>query len=432
MINKTQYNGVTVVWRGDLPSNTPDFINDVCTGVKPRGNYGCVVILNDNERYYISDHFSSYPIWFTNNDYDWFYHDLVKRTNNLERDDSFFNERKMMGGFTVSLRTPYLNIRRVPTDAMIHVKNGETKIIKQETLIDDKLSTNSIEDIRTYFENLIEKNVAEKNVLFLSGGKDSTTLAHIIKKLGLEKKFKFVSLWSPKAKQHEKEPVTRIASQLQIDVQFVPIEYSGQIFDEETNKHFFSHWIENTYSAKRKAIFDLDISDHLCWSGEVGVGNMQSRYVLQYFAQKGFNIEAMAKFAVNICGSHRRIGSTKPDALKYLNSPEEYKRCYEYFEAQLRDNKHPDEINKLLFCRLKEESAFRVFAYNQDKELKWIHPYTDFKFINSCVNWTSSIKFISNKDKNIYRLLWPEMTTIPWEYAKSGLGIPAYSKYNTN
>ena len=259
MINKTQYNGVTVVWRGDLPSNTPDFINDVCTGVKPRGNYGCVVILNDNERYYISDHFSSYPIWFTNNDYDWFYHDLVKRTNNLERDDSFFNERKMMGGFTVSLRTPYLNIRRVPTDAMIHVKNGETKIIKQETLIDDKLSTNSIEDIRTYFENLIEKNVAEKNVLFLSGGKDSTTLAHIIKKLGLEKKFKFVSLWSPKAKQHEKEPVTRIASQLQIDVQFVPIEYSGQIFDEETNKHFFSHWIENTYSAKRKAIFDLDI-----------------------------------------------------------------------------------------------------------------------------------------------------------------------------
>ena len=85
-----------------------------------------------------------------------------------------------------------------------------------------------------------------------------------------------------------------------------------------------------------------------------------------------------------------------------------------------------------MFCRLKEESAFRVFAYNQDKELKWIHPYTDFKFINSCVNWTSSIKFISNKDKNIYRLLWPEMTTIPWEYAKSGLGIPAYSKYNTN
>ena len=239
-------------------------------------------------------------------------------------------------------------------------------------------------------------------------------------------------MWSPKAKQHEKEPVTRIASQLQIDVQFVPIEYSGQIFDEETNKHFFSHWIENTYSAKRRAIFDLDISDHLCWSGEVGVGNMQSRYVLQYFAQKGFNIEAMAKFAVNICGSHRRIGSTKPDALKYLNSPEEYKRCYEYFEAQLRNNKHPDDINKLLFCRLKEESAFRVFAYNQDKELKWIHPYTDFKFINSCVNWTSSIKFISNKDKNIYRLLWPEMTTIPWEYAKSGLGIPAYSKYNTN
>ena len=91
MINKTQYNGVTVVWRGDLPSNTPDFINDVCTGVKPRGNYGCVVILNDNERYYISDHFSSYPIWFTDNDYDWFYHDLVKRTNNLERDESFFN-----------------------------------------------------------------------------------------------------------------------------------------------------------------------------------------------------------------------------------------------------------------------------------------------------------------------------------------------------
>ena len=106
MINKTQYNGVTVVWRGDLPSNTPDFINDVCTGVKPRGNYGCVVILNDNERYYISDHFSSYPIWFTNNDYDWFYHDLVKRTNNLERDDQDFEFNQDIDNDNENFRSP--------------------------------------------------------------------------------------------------------------------------------------------------------------------------------------------------------------------------------------------------------------------------------------------------------------------------------------
>ena len=433
MINKTQYNGVTVLYKGTLPTNTQDFIKDVCTGVKPRGNYGSVVVLSNNERYYVTDHFCTYPLWYTENDWDWYYQELVDRTSNLSNNESFNNEKKVMGGFTVSSLTPFNEISKVPTDAIVHVKDGKTNIIHHETLIDDHLSTNGIEEIRDNFQNLIRENVAEKNVLFLSGGKDSTTLAHIIKKLNLDHKFKFISLWSPKAKQHEKEPVTRIASRLDIPVEFVSVDYSGEIFDEDTNKHFFSFWTENTYSAKRKAIIDKGYTDHLCWSGEVGVGNMQSKYVLQYYAQKGYNIEAMAKFSVNICGSHRRLGSTKSDALSYLKTPTEYDRCCEHFKKQLESfEKHPDEINRILFCRLKDESAFRVFAYNQDKDIQWIHPYTDFKFINSCVNWTSSIKFISNKDKNIYRLLWPEMTTIPWEYAKSGLGIPAHSKYNTN
>ena len=433
MINKTQYNGVTVLFRGTLPTNTQDFIQDVCRGVKPRGNYGSVVVLSDNERYYVTDHFSTYPIWYNQNDYDFFYQDIAKRTEIKTKEESFYNERKVMGGFTVSDMSPFKEIKRVPIDSIVHVKDGETKIIKHDTLIDSSVSSNGVEEVKTNFENFIAKNCAEKNVLFLSGGKDSTTIAHVVKKLGLANKFRFLSLWSPKAKQHEKEPVSRIAIHLDIPVEFIEVEYSGRIFDDETNARFFDFWTENTYSAKRKAIMDLGLTDSLCWSGEVGVGNMQSRYVLQYYAQKGYQKDKLARFSVNICGTHRRSASVTDHALEYLDTPTEYERCVNHFESVLDNfDRHPDVINRILFHRLKDESAFRVYAYSQDDKINWIHPFTNFNFINSCINWPSSIKFVNDRDKNIYRLLWPEMTTIPWEYAKSGLGIPASSKYNAN
>ena len=165
------------------------------------------------------------------------------------------------------------------------------------------------------------------------------------------KKSQGVRIQAQRSKTNEKEAVTRIAEAIGIEVQFVQIEYSGKIFDQKTNEQLFDFWIENSYSAKKKAIQILGLQDHLCWSGEVGVGNMQSRFVLQYFAQKGYNIEDMAKFHVNICGSYRRLCSVTSEPLAYMNpvSPDIYQECVDYFKNQLETfEEHPKTSENVL------------------------------------------------------------------------------------
>ena len=70
--------------------------------------------------------------------------------------------------------------------------------------MNDKVTTENFVELRDNFEKYIIDKCSDKNVLFLSGGKDSATLAHIIKKLNLQDKFKFISLWSAKSKTNEK------------------------------------------------------------------------------------------------------------------------------------------------------------------------------------------------------------------------------------
>jgi len=72
-----------------------------------------------------------------------------------------------------------------------------------------------------------------------------------------------------------------------------------------------------------------------------------------------------------------------------------------------------------MFSRLQDEGAYRLFNYSQDN-LKWVHPYAEDEFISACVNMPSEYK----GKKNLYKLMYPELTDIPWRYPKSGLGIP--------
>ena len=427
-----EYKNWNIKYRGNFPCSTEQFVSDIEQGKKPQGVYGAICTRN-NEMFLVTDHFGSYPIWYTKEQASFYFYDIPK--HNLSRNEQFFFERDMFGGFTASNRTKYNEIKRVQPDCIVHIKNGVDSIKQFQSLMNDKVAPENFAELRDNFEKYIIDNCSDKNVLFLSGGKDSATLAHVIKKLNLQDKFKFISLWSANSKTNEKEAVTRIAEAIGIEVQFVAIDHSGKIFDEKTNEQFFDFWIENSYSAKKKAVHLLGLQDHLCWSGEVGTGTFSSKFTLQYFAQKGYNIEDMARLYVNVTGTYWRSISTTSDPLAYMNpvSPDIYQECVDHYKNQMKTfEEHPDKLNRLLYGWLKDFSCFRLYAYSQDKEIQWIHPFAEYNFINTCINLPNSVKFYNNKEKCIYRAIWPEMTNIPWEYGKSGLGIPAYSKYHAN
>jgi hypothetical protein len=306
------------------------------------------------------------------------------------RNEDFFTERTFLGGWTVSDRHPIVGLKR-------HAMT--------ELLPDKSINTATPDDLRSILEKTILKYATDKNVIFISGGKDSTSLAHIFKKLDIP--FKAISLYSELATTSEVPVVQQIEKALDIEVEYFKVDVIPK-FD-------FQYWVENPYTAKCMAITELGLEDHTIFTGEVGTGEMQVNQSLQYTAMMGYQPKDISRWHVNVCGSYRTVNSVK----EIYDDPI-YFECIEHFEKRFSEwDRHPDILNRVMFSRLQDEGAYRLFNYGIDF-LEWVHPFAENEFIHTCVNMPSSFK----GGKNLYRLMYPDLSDIPWRYPKSGLGIP--------
>ena len=305
------------------------------------------------------------------------------------QNEDFFTERTFLGGWTVSDRHPVKGLKR-------HTHNM--------SLLDDNVVDCSIQELKDIIESILPEYAEEKNALFISGGKDSTTLAHILKKLDIP--FVPVSLHSSNSRTSEYSVVKDIEKDLGIRVEYVEIDSIPQTE--------FKYWVENPYTAKCIAIEKLGLQDHVIFTGEVGTGEMQVNQPLLYTAQMGYRPRDLAHWHVNVCGSYRKNNSVRKESQDMI-----YMECVDYFYQRLMNFKHPDILNKVMFGRLQEEGSYRLLNYSLDK-YKWCHPFAESEFIYRCVNMPSHYK----GSKNLYREMYPDLTDIPWRYPKSGLGIP--------
>jgi len=304
--------------------------------------------------------------------------------------EDFFKERDFLGGWTVSNRHPLVGLKRIASEWL---------------LPESKVCDITISELRKLLEKAITDYATDKNVIFLSGGKDSTALAYAFTELDIP--FVPVSLYSDVSPTSEKSVVAQIEKELGIQVQYYKIN--------TIPKTKFPYWVENPYIAKKLAIENLNLNDYRIFTGEIGTGEMQVNQSLQYTAMMGYKPKDLARWHVNVCGSYRRINS-----IKELSEDTIYKECVNHFEIRFNEwDKHPDVLNRVMFSRLQDEGAYRLFNYSQDN-LKWVHPYAEDEFISACVNMPSEYK----GKKNLYKLMYPELTDIPWRYPKSGLGIP--------
>ena len=309
-------------------------------------------------------------------------------SNKINKD--FFKERDFLGGWTVSDRSPLTGLKRY----------ASKEILPQSKIIDI-----SIKDLRNILENTIKKYATDKNVIFLSGGKDSSTLAYIFKKLEIP--FEAVSLYSNISLTTELQAIKQLEKELEIKVNYFKLDTIPKVD--------FPYWIENPYTAKCIAVKELNFIDHTIFTGEIGTGEMQVNQSLQYTAQMGYKPKELSRWHVNVCGSYRRVKSTE-----YIHDDPIYFECIEHFENRFAEwDRHPDILNRVMFSRLQDEGAYRLFNYGLD-DLSWVHPFAENEWISACTNMPSKYK----GTKNLYREMYPEMTDIAWRYPKSGLSIP--------
>lgn len=322
------------------------------------------------------------------NNIDYFYCSFDEGTGKTNKD--FFAERKYLGGWTVSDRHPIIGLKR-------HAS--------KEILPQDKIVNISHADLRIILEETLKKYATDKNVIFLSGGKDSSALAHAFKQLDIP--FEPVSLYSNLSSTTEVNVVKQLEKELDIKVNFYHLDIIP-IVD-------FPYWVENPYTAKAMAVRDLGLTDYNLFTGEIGTGEMQVNQSLQYTAQLGYKPRQLARWHVNVCGSYRRINSTE-----YIHDNPIYFECIEHFENRFAEwDRHPDVLNRVMFSRLQDEGAYRLFNYGLDN-LNWVHPFAESEWISACTNMPS----VHKGKKNLYREMYPEMTDLAWRYPKSGLGIP--------
>ena len=302
----------------------------------------------------------------------------------------FYKERDMLGGWTVSNRHPNLGCKR---------HTASTVLPK------GKLSTATPSDLRAMLEDTIKRYATDNNVIFLSGGKDSTALAHAFKSLDIP--FVAVSLYSSISATTEYNIVQQIANTMQLDVRYYKLDTIPTVD--------FKYWIENPYTAKALAVKDLGLENYTIFTGEIGTGEMQVNQSLQYTAMNGYDPKALSYWHVNVCGSYRRVNSVLP-----LKDDPIYLECVDHFFNRFTQwDHHPDILNRVMFSRLQDEGAYRLFNYGLD-DLKWVHPFAESNFIEACTNMPSIYK----GKKNLYREMYNNLTDIPWRYPKSGLGIP--------
>lgn len=311
-------------------------------------------------------------------------------SGNGEINQDFFTERDFLGGWTVSERHPISGLKR----------RASTEILPKNKIYNYKPIM-----LKEILNNVLLKYATDQNVIFLSGGKDSTALAHAMKELDIP--FTAVSLYSDISPTTEKHIVNQVANQLGITIKFYKI-------DKIPKKHF-EYWVENPYTAKVQALKDLKLDKHTIFTGEIGTGEMQVNQSLQYTAMMGYKPKELSYWHVNVCGSYRRYNSIVP---MYKDSI--YEECVEHFIKRFEQwDRHPDVLNRVMFSRLQDEGAYRLYNYGLDN-IKWVHPFADDLFIETCVNISSEHK----GKKNLYREMYENLTDIPWRYPKSGLGIP--------
>lgn len=382
-----------------------------------RGNFALIYI-SQNIKCYAVDHYSTIPLFYTDSHIG-ISHQDVKRTLNKIEDNVFIKKLiGYFGGYSVGPETNIKGLYRV--EPCTYVWNG-----KVERYIDlfskEKNEFNPL-TVKELFKASVSKNAdTNNNGLLLSGGKDSSSLLGCLLNWGYE--VSPISLISEHQTYSDKKIVEQLSKDYNIDVDFVNIDYSGPILNDYENDRYFGFWRENPFGAKKDVLKKYNFSTVL--TGEAGPSVYTYRPQLNYAIQKKAHIVDIIKILVIDIMTYHRVSSVDT---KYIwhNWQEHVDFLIDYYYNMYNSFETNDITNKLIHLTTIDQSAYRVFAYSQDFDINWKHPYMDWNFVNYIINLDSKYKI----NKNILKLGLSELIShTPWRYPKNGLSIPSINKY---
>lgn len=386
-----------------------------------RGNFALIYI-SPTVSCYAVDHFGTIPLFYTDKVVGTYYIDVRNsivdpKVNELEQE--MIN---VHGGYNFGKYTNIKGLLRV--EPCTYVWNGVTE--RFISVLQRELNEFDPVHCQELFKAAIDRCTGANNTLFLSGGKDSSTIAGCMKHWDYN--FNTISLYSSHQQYSEKKVVERLDEFYNIKTEYVEIEYSGKILNG-LNDRFFSFWVENPFGAKRAAIKKLGLEQNTQITGEGGPLVFQHKMPLTYAIQSpNATIKDYCKtLAIDTITNHK-IASPNV-AYIWEDRIHLVEKIADYYVEQYESFGDADYTNRLLHLQTVDTCAYRNFAYSQDNEITWTHPYFDWDFVYYVCNLAPKYK----TGKLLFKESFGDfISTIPWEYPKNGLSIPSRNKYRNN
>lgn len=382
----------------------------------------------------IVDHLANYPLFYSQHRLTSIFADILQ--DDLKEDTLGTEMISLLTGHTVGAVTNRQGVFRLQPGHVLF-RGMQRKYLSLSE------AAHTEEEDTTKFQSIVEKvfleNVADHNILVMSAGRDSVTMAGILKKLKLLDKFDIIHIYSELQTKSEIHFVKDIAQEMDLKVHFHRQDLVDQLPEQDRLRQK-CFWRENAFPLKKLAVRKFVKSGTRIWHGEIGdqlFGGPKDGIFLKMLNQlPKFDLEDMSRLWLTLANTSGHYHGThlSPD-IRYLLQDSEFAsrapdvqkaigEIYETIQRILVNAPSKFWIERWMRVNLEIKGPFRVWGYSQC-ELDWFAPFAQRDVIDAALPLSITKKLgPDGRIRWIFYDLWREyVSDIPWKKSKSGISI---------
>ncbi|MFO0761331.1 MAG: asparagine synthase-related protein [Byssovorax sp.] len=383
------------------------------------------------------DHLATIPLFYSDAQVSPIFHTLRATIASPEADRECPLEMQILLGHTVGTRTTCAQIARVEPGHYL-ARGAQHRFIDLAAIeTDEQAEPGPLAEI-------VERAVLDRmapgaeNALLLSAGTDSTTLAGITRKLGVEERFDYLHLYSDRQWVTEARTALKVAQEMQLPLRMIKVRTSlDELPGDPARLRAF--WIDSYVGSKILGVCQAGHERSTVFTGELGdqlYGGPKTELLLHHVLNRGrADAREIAAVWLNQSHSWNRLSGTRPTPWleqRFAEEPrfrEVYERLLDHIASVFRSASTRDLVNRLLLVNLIVKGPVRAYPYSQDT-IRWVHPFTDWHVVEASLRLPSRHKIKGGGVlKAIYQTLWGTwVSPIPFRNAKTGMQIPMQSK----
>lgn len=382
-----------------------------------KGQFGMVWQGNDGWWLAQCDHLCSYPLWYSE-DGEHVFSLWSQATEYDEKiDETFYAQRDLLyGQMTVGSTSGRQDVKRIQPNWCVDrgTPTQYTTSLKMNYDGPPEKEWGSI------LIEAVRKNCQSGDVLFLSGGRDSTTIANIAHHLGIGLKYIHIT----QGKQNpDTESCREFASNIGIEVNYIDpwkdnIEYNEGDF-----------WHDGSYAPKRQSLLNLDKKYGV--TGELGASESGSKKINTILQMPDITIEQLTNIWITTLEARNESVANKhihDDYTVHSLEHKLYKRAYNdlikffedvYARCQSETSDTHQLLKSIVMMHQQDHESYRLFNYSQDPDLTWKHPFTDPIWFDIIMNAPLEQKKLHYHNREVYRIAaqdWDWFDTTAWNY----------------